>query len=144
MSNHDTDHSQNQDPAAPSLRPDQPRSGLTIMEASRRLGRTPDTIRRWIAAGKLRAEVVQRPHGKVYRVYLDEPEAEPPTSEDHLAADVVLSFITGLRAELERRAAEVRERDATIAALQRDVQDLRALTGFLTGVMLTWTRPPSD
>ncbi len=52
--------------------------------------------------------------------------------------------MAGLHAELERRVAEVRERDATIATLQRDVQDLRTLTRFLTGVLVTWTMPPTD
>ncbi len=114
------------------------------MEASRQLGCSPDTICCWIAAGKLGVEVDEHPQGKVYQVYLYEPAAEPPKNEGDVPADVVLSVIAGLRAELERRAAEVRERDATIATLQRDVQDLRALTGFLTGVVLTWTMPPTD
>ncbi len=140
----DTDQVKDDARASQTIDPNQPLPGLSIREASQRLGRSRQTIRRWIAAGKLRAEVIERPQGKAYRVYLDEPAAEPPKIEGDVPADVVLSFIAGLRAELERRAAEVRERDATIATLQRDVQDLRALTGFLTGVVLTWTRPPTE
>jgi excisionase family DNA binding protein len=140
----DTDQVKGEARASQTIDPNQPLPGLSIREASKRLGRSRQTIRRWIATGKLRAEVFERPQGKVYRVYLDEPAAEPPTTERDVPANVVLSFMAGLRAELERRAAEVRERDATIATLQRDVQDLRALTGFLTGVLVTWTRPPTD
>lgn len=35
---------------------------LTVPEAARRLGRDPETIRRWIRAGKLRARKVGTQH----------------------------------------------------------------------------------
>ncbi len=83
-----TDQATNQDPASQSISPDQPLPGLSTTEASKRLGRTSATIRQWIAAGKLRAEVVQRPQGKAYRVYLDEPDVEPPGIEGGMPATV--------------------------------------------------------
>jgi excisionase family DNA binding protein len=35
---------------------------LTVPEAARRAGRTPETIRRWIREGRLRAQKVGREH----------------------------------------------------------------------------------
>ncbi len=87
MTDEDTPDAKQQGRPAGQSNPDQPQ-GLSITEASQRLGCSTRTIHRWIAAGKLLAEVLERPQGKVYRVYLDAPdtvssrgpEAEPSTA----------------------------------------------------------------
>jgi excisionase family DNA binding protein len=48
---------------------------LTVPEAARRSGRDPETIRRWIRAGKLRAEKVGTQH------VIDEDDLDAVTAE---------------------------------------------------------------
>jgi excisionase family DNA binding protein len=49
---------------------------LTVPEAARRSGRNPETIRRWIRAGKLRSQKVGTQH------LIDERELEDLLEED--------------------------------------------------------------
>jgi excisionase family DNA binding protein len=54
---------------------------LTVPEAARRVGRDPETVRRWIRAGKLRARKVGTQHvideGDLDRFSADEGEELP-------------------------------------------------------------------
>ncbi len=49
---------------------------LTVPEAAQRVGRNPETVRRWIRAGKLRSEKVGTQH-LVDEAELDELVGEP-------------------------------------------------------------------
>jgi len=49
---------------------------ITVPEAARRTGRNPETIRRWIRAGKLRSEKVGTQH------LVDERELDALVDED--------------------------------------------------------------
>ncbi len=51
---------------------------LTVPEAARRIGLSPETIRRWIRKGKLRASKVGTQH------LIEEQALEEATSEDRL------------------------------------------------------------
>jgi excisionase family DNA binding protein len=52
--------------------------GLSIHEAAVMLGVSPNTVRRWAAAGRLRSERIPRPQGDVIRVFLDQMPGEVP------------------------------------------------------------------
>jgi excisionase family DNA binding protein len=52
---------------------------LTVPEAARRVGRNPETVRRWIRAGKLRSQKVGRQH------LVDEQELDALMSEHEMA-----------------------------------------------------------
>jgi excisionase family DNA binding protein len=66
---------------------DAPVAGYSLHEAAAVLGVGVNTLRRRIAAGRIRAEQVQRPQGYVWRVYLDDrhpptqPADDPPIQE---------------------------------------------------------------
>ena len=47
------------------------RIGLSVQEASRILGVSRNTVRRWCASGRLRSDRVGRPQGDSIRVFLD-------------------------------------------------------------------------
>jgi excisionase family DNA binding protein len=51
---------------------------ITVPEAARRTGRNPETIRRWIREGKLRAAKVGTQH------VIDEADLEPLLEDDEL------------------------------------------------------------
>lgn len=51
---------------------------LTVPEAALRTGRNPETIRRWIRAGRLRAQKVGTQH------LIDEADLESVTQESHM------------------------------------------------------------
>lgn len=50
---------------------------LTVPEAARRVGRNPETIRRWIRSGKLRASKVGTQH------VIEEEDLEAAVEEPH-------------------------------------------------------------
>jgi excisionase family DNA binding protein len=51
---------------------------LTVPEAARRIGRNPETIRRWIRAGKLRSQKVGTQH------LVDERELDELVEDDDM------------------------------------------------------------
>jgi excisionase family DNA binding protein len=51
---------------------------ITVPEAARRVGRSPETIRRWIRAGRLRSQKVGTQH------LIDEQELEELLAEDDM------------------------------------------------------------
>ncbi|MEI8147809.1 MAG: helix-turn-helix domain-containing protein [Actinomycetes bacterium] len=60
---------------------------LTTTDAARRLGVSPSTVRRRIAAGRLRAERQDRPQGVRYLVLWDPPVASRDGELDSLYSD---------------------------------------------------------
>src|SRR5919201_5769278 len=54
-------------------------SMLTVPDAAKRAGRDPETIRRWIRAGKLRARKIGTQH------VIDEADLEAVADEDEMA-----------------------------------------------------------
>src|SRR5919112_6348512 len=66
---------------------DAPTAGYSLQEAAALLGIGVNTLRRRITAGQIRAELVERPQGYVWRVYLDgrHPPTQPtdgPTNQE--------------------------------------------------------------
>jgi excisionase family DNA binding protein len=53
------------------------RPGGSIHEAALMLGVSPTTVRRWVAAGRLRSERSERPRGAGARVFLGPEQATP-------------------------------------------------------------------
>jgi excisionase family DNA binding protein len=56
---------------------------VSVDEAAAALNVSPNTIRRWLKAGALRGERVERPQGVMWRVYLPSA-APPPAGERHV------------------------------------------------------------
>lgn len=57
---------------------------ITVPEAARRVGRDPETVRRWIRAGKLRSQKVGTQHlidERDLDVLMDEHDAAPDPPE---------------------------------------------------------------
>src|SRR5438067_7736575 len=52
--------------------------GLSVPEAAVMLGVSPNTVRRWVATGRLRSERIPRPQGDMIRVFLDQVPDEVP------------------------------------------------------------------
>ena len=93
---------------------------LSTQEAARRLGISPATVRRKIAAGELQAEREARPQGARWWVLLDSAHAALPGSTPRVtsahgtreALSVALETIADLRKRLdeaERGQAELRQ-----------------------------------
>ena len=97
---------------------------LTLDEAAHRLNRSEKTLRRWIKAGRLAAELVDTDHGPAYRVRAEAVEearrvvtvttAERPPDAHALAAAIG-------QALAERDA----QWTAAIGALREEVRQLR-------------------
>jgi excisionase family DNA binding protein len=89
-----------------------------IAEAAKALHKSPDTIRRWVAKGKLEAHKVATEHGEVWQIKLPHNVKSPPAdmhTEKGSKANLpnaeyitsLLDRIKSLETELESRRNEV-------------------------------------
>jgi excisionase family DNA binding protein len=83
---------------------------ISTAEAAQRLGVTPTTVRRMIAAGRLRAVQERRPQGARFRVLWNDQDSTPTVlpPETPRAARGLLDELTDLRCRVE---AAARRRD---------------------------------
>jgi transposase-like protein len=108
----------------------------TISEAARRLGVSPDTVRRYIRQGKLAAAKQPSPRGLVWLVDLpdDVPGLGPDAASEveRLREDVGhwRELSMSLRQELAARTQEIRQ---LLVLLERSQDRLPATSGALWG-----------
>jgi excisionase family DNA binding protein len=115
---------------------------LTLEGAARHLGVSTRTLRRWIKAGKLEAELRPGPYGRQYLVPLssvagreiirdlervereEEREAVPRIVEEHLSAreGVLAGEVAALRRELADALARLEQRLSRIEETLADVR----------------------
>ena len=142
--------------------------GLSVGEASRLLGVSRNTVRRWCAVGRLRSERVGRPQGEAIRVFLDAIHADDALDQDipgNIPGDVPpevpstprqdvtdvpgraqamalynRELIEPLVAALERSQATIREQAETIGELRATIARLAAPGSPLTAS----TGPPAS
>jgi excisionase family DNA binding protein len=84
--------------------------GMNISDAAAQLGVSPDTIRRRIKEGTLKAEKVRTPQGYRWEVDISNAPAVPmqaPTQDAYVAS--LLERIDSLERELEARRLEVQQ-----------------------------------
>jgi excisionase family DNA binding protein len=83
---------------------------ISTAEAAQRLGVTPTTVRRMIAAGRLRAVQERRPQGARFRVLWNTQDSTPsvPRPETPQSSRGLLDELTELRCRVE---AAARRRD---------------------------------
>ena len=77
---------------------------LTVPDAARRVGRSPETIRRWIWAGRLPSEKVGNQH------VIDSDALDALVGADEASDDAPLADVPGEAGEWLRGIAELHER----------------------------------
>ena len=97
---------------------------ITVPEAARRVGRSPETIRRWIWSGRLPSEKVGNQHG-IDSETLDDLVAPPAVADELPSVDVPgeagawLRRVAELRARLRARGVRLPPAEELIRASRR-------------------------
>lgn len=97
------------------------RRAYSIKEAVALLGISDKTVRRRLHNGELEGERVPTATGYVWRVYVDQPVDQVDVQAAAAPTQTVQALLDVLR-----------DKDATIAALQRDKQELSGQLGVFT------------
>lgn len=105
------------------------RGGLTISEAARSLGVSSRTVRRFIKAGKIQAELIPGHFGEEYRILELPPELRKPKPADNTPGQTsiqtpvqVMDIIRGLQEKNLVLAAQLGAATERIRNLEREVR----------------------
>ncbi len=108
--------------------------GVSLEEASARLGKSPKTVRRWLNEGKLRGRKIPRAQGYTWRVYLDaEPGTAPGTDVDNdpettgARDEITMELVRTLRGQLEAQNKQIEELTGEVRELREQAQRVVAL-----------------
>lgn len=120
---------------------------MSISEAARALGISPDTVKRRMAAGQLLSKQEQRPQG--YRWLVEVPDdavgVDAGIQEESESGTVDESVVLVLRAEVARLEETVQLLAVELDARRRDVAELHGLLReAVTPHISASRRPPPD
>ena len=116
---------------------------FTIAQAAEKIGVSTRTIRRYIKAGKLRADLVNGPFGEEYRIReLPEDLKKLETPENFTALDIRDPF-AGASQDALGVLRDLQEKNLTLAAqLGAATERIRQLEGQLKTLTITDGQPP--
>lgn len=106
--------------------------GVSLQEAARRLNVNEKTVRRRLQSGRLRGEKVPGPRGEEWTVYLS-PDRSPDSGDVGGESGQTVQALLDMIREKDRQLLEVvTAKDAAIAALQADKQQLAQQLGMFS------------
>jgi excisionase family DNA binding protein len=111
-----------------------PTVGMSVEEAARALRCSPNTIRRYIQRGRVRAERLARPQGYAWRVYLEAPPtmgdtSQPETSHavtSQVPPEVPPTWLVPLAQELAAARTMIAHQAEQIGRLTAELEQARA------------------